>query len=61
MLLVQTQAIELGWATETDFLAWEEEARRDVDAAQATGKVPAYLTNQIANYQAALDRLGGGG
>jgi hypothetical protein len=25
-----------------------------------TGPVPAYLTNQIANYQAALDRLGGG-
>ncbi len=28
-------------------------------AAQTGGKVPAYLTNQIANYQAALDRLGG--
>lgn len=28
-------------------------------AAQSGGKVPAYLTNQIANYQAALDRLGG--
>jgi hypothetical protein len=27
----------------------------------ATGKAPAYLTNQIANYQAALDRLTGGG
>ena len=27
----------------------------------ATGAVPAYLTNQIANYQAALDRLNGGG
>jgi hypothetical protein len=27
--------------------------------AAATGKVPAYLTAQIANYQAALDRLGG--
>jgi hypothetical protein len=25
------------------------------------GKVPTYLTNQIANYQAALDRLTGGG
>lgn len=25
----------------------------------AAGEVPAYLTNQIANYQAALDRLGG--
>jgi hypothetical protein len=29
--------------------------------AVATGSVPAYLTNQIANYQAALDRLTGGG
>ncbi|WP_309645853.1 hypothetical protein [Phenylobacterium sp.] len=28
-------------------------------AAAAGGKVPSYLTNQIANYQAALDRLGG--
>ena len=26
-----------------------------------TGPVPAYLTNQIANYQAALARLSGGG
>ncbi len=25
------------------------------------GTVPTYLTNQIANYQAALDRLTGGG
>ena len=28
-------------------------------AAKPLGPVPAYLTNQIANYQAALDRLGG--
>ena len=28
-------------------------------AAAISGKVPAYLNNQIANYQAALDRLGG--
>jgi hypothetical protein len=28
-------------------------------AAKPSGPVPAYLTNQIANYQAALDRLGG--
>lgn len=28
-------------------------------AASASGPVPTYLTNQIANYQAALDRLGG--
>ena len=27
--------------------------------AAATGKVPTYLSNQISNYQAALDRLGG--
>ena len=27
--------------------------------ATVTGEAPAYLTNQIANYQAALDRLGG--
>jgi len=30
-------------------------------AAAAGGTAPAYLTNQIANYQAALDRLTGGG
>ena len=30
-------------------------------SAATSGEVPAYLTNQIANYQAALDRLGGGG
>jgi hypothetical protein len=30
-------------------------------AAKPTGPVPAYLTNQIANYQAALSRLTGGG
>ena len=29
-------------------------------AASANGPVPAYLTNQISNYQAALDRLTGG-
>jgi hypothetical protein len=29
-------------------------------SASANGPVPAYLTNQIANYQAALDRLTGG-
>jgi hypothetical protein len=29
--------------------------------AKASGPVPAYLTNQIANYQAALNRLTGGG
>lgn len=28
-------------------------------SATITGEAPAYLTNQIANYQAALDRLGG--
>jgi hypothetical protein len=28
--------------------------------ASANGPVPAYLTNQIANYQAALNRLTGG-
>jgi len=31
------------------------------EAAAAVGKAPAYMTNQIANYQAALDRLTGGG
>lgn len=30
-------------------------------AAANSGQAPAYLTNQIANYQAALDRLTGGG
>jgi len=29
-------------------------------AAATSGKVPAYMTNQISNYQAALDRLTGG-
>jgi len=33
--VAKAQAIELGWATDADFLTWEEEARRDVDAAQA--------------------------
>lgn len=37
------------------------EAQRKAEKAMATGNVPAYLTNQIANYQAALDRLSGGG
>ena len=31
------------------------------NALASAGKAPAYLTNQIANYQAALDRLTGGG
>lgn len=35
------------------------EAERKAEKAKATGTVPAYLTNQIANYQAALDRLNG--
>ncbi|MDP3855313.1 hypothetical protein [Phenylobacterium sp.] len=34
------------------------DAQKAAAAAQG-GKVPTYLTNQIANYQAALDRLGG--
>jgi hypothetical protein len=34
---------------------------KSAQAAAATGKAPAYLTNQIANYQAALNRLTGGG
>ena len=33
--VAKRQAVELGWATEADFRQWEEEARRDVDAAQA--------------------------
>ena len=28
---------------------------------KATGEVPAYLKNQLANYQAGLNRLTGGG
>ncbi|CAN5831839.1 regulatory protein FlaEY [soil metagenome] len=35
------------------------ESERKAAKAKATGTVPAYLTNQIANYQAALDRLNG--
>lgn len=46
------------------------DAYRDLEAAskpqtaatrEITGKAPAYMTNQIANYQAALNRLTGGG
>ena len=37
------------------------EALKKAEKAKATGAVPAYLTSQIANYQAALDRLNGGG
>lgn len=37
------------------------EAQKKAEKAKATGTVPVYLTNQIANYQAALDRLNGGG
>lgn len=40
----------------------EAAARPQTSAARsANGPVPAYLTGQIANYQAALDRLTGGG
>jgi hypothetical protein len=35
------------------------ESERLAQAARAVGPAPAYLTNQIANYQAALARLGG--
>jgi hypothetical protein len=35
--------------------------RAQAAAAASSGPVPAYLTNQIANYQAALARLTGGG
>jgi hypothetical protein len=35
------------------------ESERIAQAAKAVGPAPAYLTNQIANYQAALARLGG--
>ena len=31
------------------------------NSGKSGGTVPAYLTNQISNYQAALDRLTGGG
>lgn len=34
-------------------------AQEEAAAAAATGEVPTYLKNQIANYQAALTRLGG--
>jgi hypothetical protein len=33
---------------------------KSAQALAASGTVPKYLTNQIANYQAALDRLTGG-
>lgn len=41
--------------------AAQPESARIAAAAQAVGPAPAYLTNQIANYQAALSRLTGGG
>ncbi|WP_293898036.1 hypothetical protein [Phenylobacterium sp.] len=45
-----------------DLVAAASPQSAQVAAAKAkSGPVPAYLTNQIANYQAALDRLGGGG
>jgi len=40
-------------------LASPKTAQATAAAAAASGPVPAYLTNQIANYQAALTRLGG--
>lgn len=40
--------------------AAQPESARIAAAAQAVGPAPAYLTNQIANYQAALARLTGG-
>jgi len=33
--VAKRQAIELGWLTESDIRTWEEQARREVDAAQA--------------------------
>ena len=40
--VAKKQALELGWASETDLQTWEEEARREVDAAQAiASKEPA--------------------
>jgi hypothetical protein len=36
-----------------------QQAAAAAAAAAATGEVPAYLKNQLANYQAALSRLGG--
>ena len=39
--------------------AAQPESARIAAAAKAVGPAPAYLTNQIANYQAALARLGG--
>ncbi|MBW8816454.1 MAG: hypothetical protein JF588_23795 [Caulobacterales bacterium] len=40
--------------------ALNPQAAQQAAAKASTGKVPAYLTAQIANYQAALDRLTGG-
>ena len=39
----------------------ETAARPQAAGSKITGSAPAYLTSQIANYQAALDRLTGGG
>jgi hypothetical protein len=36
-------------------------ADNSTSSGKTGGTVPTYLTNQIANYQAALDRLTGGG
>ena len=40
--------------------ATPKSAQNQAAATAATGSVPAYMTNQIANYQAALDRLTAG-
>jgi len=54
-------AINVVKAAYKDLVAASQPKGVATAAATPSGPVPAYLTNQIANYQAALDRLTGGG
>ncbi len=57
---VKTTLDTLGKALATVRTAYRNlVAANQPKTAAITGEAPAYLTNQIANYQAALDRLGG--
>ena len=62
--LVGREGVSLIAISALDMAAWDALAKAAGMPLAAflggtTGPVPAYLTNQIANYQAALTRLGG--
>jgi hypothetical protein len=59
--LTQAQGVIRKIYTALRDAATPESVRAQQKAAAAIGQAPAYMTNQIANYQAALDRLTGGG